>query len=710
MARALKPPGPPPEELSRLRPELRVHAGAPSASGAQSWVIEDPLRHRFVAIDAATRDLLSLFREFHTRDGLMAAAWDRLALRVSNDDVDALIAFLSQHELLLSPVEGGWRVYANRGRPRSGMLMSLVHHYLFFRVPLFCPDAFLSRTLALVEPFFSRAFAFLTLFATVTGLYLVVQQWDQFISTFSHLSSWSGMIALGVSIVVVKALHELGHAYVAKRYGCKVSTIGVAFMLLTPLLYTDVSDAWRLRDRRKRLMIDSAGVTVELVVAAYATVAWAFLPEGPMKSVAFMLATAGWLLSLAINLNPFMRFDGYYILSEICGVENLQPRAFALGRWALRSALFDLREPCPEAFSRPSRIAMIAYAYATWIYRLFLFVGIAVLVYIYTFKALGVLLFAAEIVFLVLRPIVSEMMVWWKKREAIMARRRIMMTGAVMAALTAVVVVPWSTSVQVPSVLTRGEMRPVFVDRPAQLIARRVREGDTVVPSTVLFTFHDPDLAQRLKVIERKLVLARLRLGRLTADKTDRGEALVLQREQTALEVERAGIRREMAELHVRAGARGRVLQLAPNLHAGLWVGPDVKLAVIGDATQEAVGYLSESDAARVAIGAQGRFIPDAPLAPALPVSFKRRAVVGAERIGERMLTSQFGGAIAVSSAEDRALRPVTAQYRATFDVVGTAVGNRQQRGVIHLTGRAESLLARAWRQTLKVLAREAGA
>ena len=105
-----------------------------------------------------------------------------------------------------------------------------------------------------------------------------------------------------------------GHGYIAKYFGCRVSAIGIAFLVFFPFLYTDTTDAWRLRNHRERLIINFAGILTELHLALIATFLWAILPDGGLKSVTFFIATTSWISSLAINVSPFMRFDGYYVL------------------------------------------------------------------------------------------------------------------------------------------------------------------------------------------------------------------------------------------------------------------------------------------------------------------------------------------------------------------------------------------------------------
>ena len=184
-------------------------------------------------------------------------------------------------------------------------------------------------------------------------------------------------------------MHELGHAFTATRYGSKVASMGVALMVMLPVLYSDTTDAWRLNSRRQRIHIGAAGMIVELYLAIIFTFLWSFLPDGVMRSAAFIIATTSWIMSLAINLNILMRFDGYYILSDLLAVENLQDRSFALGKWRLRELLFDMGMPAPGNFTPLLRRKLIIYAWSVWIYRFFLFLGIALLVLSFLFQVTG---------------------------------------------------------------------------------------------------------------------------------------------------------------------------------------------------------------------------------------------------------------------------------------------------------------------------------
>ena len=131
--------------------------------------------------------------------------------------------------------------------------------------------------------------------------------------------TFEGALVSVAAVILVKSLHEMGHGYMAYRYGCHVPTMGLAFMTFVPMLYTDITDAWKLSSRRERLMIDSAGIQVEIVLGMLCLFLWSFLPDGALRSAVFVTATVSWVMSLMINLSPLMRFDGYFIFSDLAG-------------------------------------------------------------------------------------------------------------------------------------------------------------------------------------------------------------------------------------------------------------------------------------------------------------------------------------------------------------------------------------------------------
>ena len=364
-------------------------------------------------------------------------------LNVQLEDLEALWRFLEQHSLL----QANSQQAAERLQQRATTLKTepykwLINHYLFFRIPLVRPQFWLKKLLPSLDWLFTRNAALVMLAICFTGIFLAARQWDVFINTFVDKLTWSGLLGYAVALVFAKALHEMAHALTATRYGVRVAHMGIAMVVLYPMLYTDTSESWKLANPRQRLAIASAGIIAELTLAGAATLGWSLAPEGSVKSALFFLAATSWVLTLAINASPFMRFDGYFILSDILDIPNLHERSGALASTWLRRFLLGLNEPWPERLPGHGNAFLIAFAMLTWLYRLVVFFGIAVLVYHFFFKLLGVVLFVLELLVFIARPIWSELKVWYLRRKEITAQRKrlgwLLLGLFMIAALTAV--------------------------------------------------------------------------------------------------------------------------------------------------------------------------------------------------------------------------------------------------------------------------------
>jgi len=233
-------------------------------------------------------------------------------------------------------------------------------------------------------------------------------------------------------------------------------------------------------------------------LAVFATLLWTVLPDGSVRSGVYMLASTAWILTLAVNLNPFMRFDGYYLLSDYLDVANLQDRSFALARWRLRESLFNFQFPPPEIFSKQRHWLLITYAYGTWIYRLLLFAGIAWAVYHFFFKALGLFLFAVEIGWFIVRPITKEMLVWRELLKQSETPLRPRLAWLIPVAMLALLFIPWQTRLLVSGLLSAETEFTLYSPESAQVQSLRVKEGDSVEANQILIKLASPDLDFRI--------------------------------------------------------------------------------------------------------------------------------------------------------------------------------------------------------------------
>lgn len=694
--------------LPPLREELTVHIGPTGHDGAPTWTLHDPLRNVFFRLSWPAFEILSHWG-LGEAEAVAEAVGGSTTLEVTAEDVLDVAEFFAKNQLLtaVAPTDTR-RLLAIAQAARTGWFAWLLHHYLFFRIPLVRPDALLNRVLPYVRWLGGGTFRLSTLAALIAGLFLVSRQWEVFTATLVDHFSLTGLAAFGVALGTAKIIHELGHALTAKAFGCRVPTMGLAFLVMMPVLYTDVNETWFLPERRQRVLIGAAGILSELALAAWATLAWAVLPEGTPRSMAFTLAATTWLTSVVINLSPFMRFDGYFLLMDALDTPNLHPRSFALARWWLRETLFQLGEASPEPLPPRRRALFIAFAFAVWIYRLSLFLGIALLVYHFFIKVVGVLLFAVEIGWFVVMPFVLEFKQWWARRQTIMAGHRTRFTLGGVAVVLSLLIIPWSTQVKAPAVLKAARHEAIYAPAPALVEAVEVADGQTVRAGQVLVRLATPEQDYRLGRSERRIAALRYQLEAASFEDSFRGRSQSLARDLDAAQAELAALTAEKARHLLVAPFDGVVSDLAPQTNPGQWIGVREPLLAVRDGGGAIDAYMAEDDLPRVGVGDRARFLPEDG-SVSLPATVKAIDRAAVRSLSDPALATPFGGALAARMTK-QALVPDQAVYRLRLAVDIPVAVPVVLRGEVIVSGHRESLLARVLRSGVIVLMREWGA
>ena len=696
--------------LPALREELALLPGPVLADGQPSHTLHDPVRNQFFQIDWPTFEML---RRWHLGEAAaLAEAVSRdTALQLGQGDVEQTLLFLRENQLLRPPA-GAAADYAARLRQRrGGWAHRLLHNYLFFRVPLVRPDAWLKRWTPRLSLFYSRWFMVSTLVALGWGAVEVFRQWEAFSATLVDTISWRGLVGYGIALAAVKLLHELGHAVTAKRFGCRVPTMGVAFLVLWPVAYTDTNDVWKLTKRHQRLAVVGAGVLTELAVAAWSTLAWALLPEGTLKSLAFLLATTTLVATLAINASPFMRFDGYFFLSDWLQMPNLHARAFALARWHLRERLFALGEAPPEYFPQARRTGLILFAYATWIYRLTVFLGIAALVYAFFIKAVGIFLFMIEIGWFVLRPFAQEFKAWQTLWPAIRRSRRAHVSGVIALGLLLLLALPWPARISASAMLRPAAQLILYAPPYAQVQSLPVAEGRRVAAGTTLLELSSPELEGRLRAATARAERLQWQTAAAPFDPEQRAQWQVAQEQLGAAQAEIAAIRADAANYAPVAPFAGVLRDLSPDMRPGVWLSRQEPLArLVADQGLTVVAYLDEEEISLIKPGDAARFYADAPEGPSATLEVLDIDRDTSRILPEPELANLFGGSI-VAREKNGQIYPERPVYRVTLKVreAGDAAGQHAWRGTAVLSGRWSVPAWRYLRGALAVIRREAG-
>ena len=602
--------------LPELRNDLRLYPWQPAPrTGEALWALHDPMRNRFFLLPEEAVEILKRY-DLGSIAQIVTRINRETARRISETDVQNMVAFLLQNQLVTRPAaQAESELLKMQAALREPFFNRLVHRYFFFRIPLWRPDATLERTLPRVQFVFSRWFLWATILAGLAGITLTLRDWHSFEYQLRNLWSFSGAAKIVLTFVFVKLIHELAHAYTAKRHGVRVPIMGVAFLFMFPFPYTDTTESWKLYSHRQRLAISVAGVASELMLAAWATLLWKIAPPGAVQDALFLIATTTWISSLIINLSPFMRFDGYFVLMDYLQLPNLHKRAGDLARWKLREVLFGLGEPVPERFAPKLSRFLIGFAYVTWIYRLVIFLGIAILLFFLLPQPFGLLVFGVEVYFLILRPVLRELGVWWNKRGAMMTSRRAGLVAGILAALMVLCFVPVGFRQSVPGLYEPFHETVLYAQQDGQILDMHLGHGLQVEQGSLLLTLHSD-------VLQSELDRARMAAERLSQQVANsavatEGDGLLSGRDRawnTAMR-QVAAIEDQIARLDIRAPVSGRITDIAEDARPGVFVSRNTPVALMETGPRrEIVLYVSEEDRSALRLGQSVTFFAhDAP-------------------------------------------------------------------------------------------------
>jgi putative peptide zinc metalloprotease protein len=693
--------------LPALREDLRLHPGPNLAHGAPTWTLQDPSAHRFFRLGRLEIEILQRWNL-----GAASLIAENIAratpLHVDAEQVEKFLAFAREQDLLRADHASDCERLATKRRARRlGFGAWLLKNYLFLRIPLLAPDAWLRDSLPWVAWAFTPTFFRLLAIASLLGLYLASRQWDRFVHAFVFAFTAEGALAMALALSLSKCIHELGHAWAAKRHGCRVPSMGIAFIVFWPVLWTDVTEAWTLTERRARLAIDAAGMLAELLLAAVAALLWCALPDGSARTGAHLLAGGAWLMTLGVNLNPFMRFDGYYLLADWLDMPNLQDRAFALARWRLRALLLGVEAPPPETFTPDRARFLILYAWGVWLYRLILFFGIALLVYRFAFKALGLFLMAVEIGWFIVRPIYKELAAWRSLPKRSRARRNAIVFLCLAAPILAV---PWHGRIYAPALLQSARANILYSPQPARIARIRAGNGQAVREGDIVIELEAPDLDYKIAQARRKREELLTRIAGQTADAGLAKRNPVDMQTLRATEADLAGLLATRGQLTLRAGFDAVLRDFPEWLAPGAWVTPKEPLGALIARASAVEAYIAEADLSRVRVGDEALFYAESGDFPPSRLRIAQLDCSAARALNALELASIHGGGVAARLDKQQRPIPEEALYRVLLVPDSSAPPPEQTvRGRVVAFGERRGLLQRIWRYGAALLVRESG-
>ncbi|MFC1634170.1 hypothetical protein ACFL5Z_04960 [Planctomycetota bacterium] len=372
--------------VASLRPRLlsSVQVHRQHFRGQMWYVLENPTNNEFSRLSIEAHRFVGLLDGRRT----VAEAWricnEQLGDRApTQGEVIQLLGQLYTSNLLYAELAPDTESLFNRYRTRvKRQIQGFFTNLLFVRIPLLDPDHILERWVGVVGWLFSWIGLILWLTLMTAGLYFVVGNIRELIHQSSDILAPDNLILLYLSIVIIKVCHEFGHAFACKRFGQRSGTggqvhvMGVMFLVFVPLPYVDASSAWAFRKKWRRAVVGMSGVMVELAGAAIATIVWANTSTGTLHIIAYNVIFVASISTLVFNGNPLLRFDAYYVLSDILEIPNLSHRSKNYLSYLVKKHGWRLKGIHNPAHSIGERIWFVFYGIASTAYRVFICIRI----------------------------------------------------------------------------------------------------------------------------------------------------------------------------------------------------------------------------------------------------------------------------------------------------------------------------------------------
>ncbi|MHC4715396.1 MAG: hypothetical protein ACYS5V_00350 [Planctomycetota bacterium] len=546
--------------------------------GRMWHVIHDPSSNQFFRLNDAAYTFVGLLDGRRT----VAEVW-----RICNEELgDAaptqgeaiqLLGQMYTSNLLAGDMPPDAEGLLNRYRRRvQREVTNYVKNFLFIRIPLLDPDRFLDWGLPLVGWIFSWVGFLLLLGMTAVGGYFVVTDFGRIIaegkSVFNRMELMSNLPLLYASFVLVKVFHEFGHAFACKKFGRQggtggeVHVMGVMFLVFTPLPYVDASSAWAFRSKWHRVLVGMAGMLIELFLASLAAVIW-YHTTGVVHAICYNVMFIASVSTLLFNGNPLLRYDAYYITSDLLEIPNLYQRAKEYIYYLVKKYAWNVRHPRNPAHSPGEKVWLTIYGIASSIYKVFIFSMILLFLTDRLPDSLfvvGVILGVAGAVVFLGVPVVKFIHYLATHNELMRVRARAVISTVVVVGTVVTVLgfLPCADRFRVEGVVEPVRLAIVYAGSDGFVTdylpsGRAVRAGDMLIQAE----------NEELRSQERQLLATRVGLEARRRQATTReiAAAQAYAQQIAAVDEQIARVRRLLAALTVRAP------------FDGTWVAPEIE-------------------------------------------------------------------------------------------------------------------------------------
>jgi putative peptide zinc metalloprotease protein len=645
--------------VSKLKPRLRGHTRVyrHEYRGELWYVLQDHSKGRYYRFTPATYQVIGQMNGERTIQDL----WDTASDHLGDDgptqgEVIRLIGQLHSSDVLICDVPPDTAELLRRSEKiERAKWKQRLRSPLAMRFPLIDPERFLERTIGLVRPWFSIFGALLWLAIVGSAIVQASLHWPELTEGFiDRVLSAQNLLALYCVYPLVKAFHELGHGYAVKAWGGEVHEMGIMLLVFMPVPYVDASAASEFRSRHRRVLVDSAGILVEVLLASLALFLWLNLEPGTPRSLAYNVMLIGGISTVFFNGNPLLRYDGYYILSDLIDIPNLGQRGMNYLSYLFKRYAFRVKDAVPPYTGPGERFWFVFYSVTAFIYRMFIYVSI-VLFIAGKFFFFGVLLaiwaafnMVVNPIFKALKFLVSSPVLREKRPRAIGLSSAVLL---VVILLLFVLPVPHRTITEGVIWVPEDAMVRIAVDGFVNTVV--AEPNAWVERGELLIECEDP-------LLDTRVAVKRARLEELTsrydaAIAIDQVQAQIIQRELETVRADMERAEERLDELSIRSPAAGRFILPIPQDLPGRYFRQGDLIAFVADVKQPTVRVVvPQSDVNLVRHQTRGIEVRlSEQLERIIPATLKREVPEAAERLPSTILGSIGGGVVAIDPTEE---------------------------------------------------------
>jgi len=528
--------------------------------GQLSYIAKDPVALSYYRLGEIEYIVLKCFQEGKGVEETQRAVKEKTGAEVAVREVYKFVEQLKRSDLLKSKGMADVRRLATQKKLRKRRkVKQFISNYLFVTIPVWDPDRILERLLPYFRVFLNRYFFVGWLLLSGAAFWIMADNFSVLVAdAFSLLSGWN-LVILSAVIFSVKLFHEMGHALTCKHYGGEVHAIGPAFLVFQPCMFTDTSDAWLLPSKWDRINVTAAGIIVEIMLASVAAVAWISSEPGMLKQIAYTTMVACSVSTVLFNANPLLRFDGYYILSDLLEIPNMRIKTSQYLGYLFDRYVLGIRKQ-PPRMQEADRKVYLLYGISRFFYRMFIVLTIGLVLYS-LFEPLGVFMWISSIYGMVLAPA-------WRRGKELTRQYRfgtvriryVIVLVAAFVVLTGVWFLPIDYTVQAPCVVVPAEMEVVRAAVTGRIDGIHVQEGDRVAAGQLLVRMSNPELALLAEKTREEIKEADARMRSVLAE--DAADYNMQRRQKRKLTEELAELERKILTLEVRAPIAGVVVRL----------------------------------------------------------------------------------------------------------------------------------------------------